>query len=107
MQIILKNPGQAVSDFSVSGNTVSVSDIAIDCAARQEDTAVTIEIRKNVGGAAEGGNGAYLAQIVIPSRQYSVTEVPAEEEGDTPNEIRTPIALDPNAVAVTLWPLAE
>lgn len=112
MQINLKQPGQPVADFSVSGAVVTVSGVAIDCATRQEDVAVTIEIRRNLGGPSEGGNGAYLAQIKIPSRRYEITQVPGEEgegeEGETaqPTELREPLPLDPNAVVVTLWPTA-
>jgi hypothetical protein len=108
MQIILKNPGQAISDFSVSGSVVTVSGVETDCAARQKDTAVTIEIRKSANGAREGGKGAYLAQISIPPRQYAAQETPLPgEDGEMPvGEVREPLPLDPNEVVVTLWPLA-
>lgn len=100
MQIHLKQPGQPVADFSIVGAEVTVSGITINCLDRQEDSSVIIEIRKNAGGAGEGGDGAYLAQIEIPARQY--IEIP----GDTEEEqmTREAVPLDPHAISVTLWP---
>lgn len=101
-QIILKTPGQPVADFSVSAATVIVAGIAIDCAERQRDTAVTIEIRNNGGTPAEGGDGAYVAQIAIPARCFEEHEIDDEEGNLT--VLRDALPLDPNAIEVTLWP---
>lgn len=106
MQIILKQDGQPVADFSVSGANVTVAGVAIDCAERQQDIAVSVEVRQNIGGPSEGGNGVYLAQIEIPARRYETVTVPAEGEDEQPTELREPLPLDPNAVVVTLWPTA-
>jgi len=106
MQIILKQDGQPVADFLVSGANVTVAGVAIDCAERQQDIAVSVEVRQNIGGPSEGGNGAYLAQIEIPARRYETVTVPAEGEDEQPTELREPLPLDPNAVVVTLWPTA-
>lgn len=106
MQIILKQDGQPVADFSVSGANVTVAGVAIDCAERQQDIAVSVEVRQNIGGPSEGGNGAYLAQIEIPARRYETVTVPAEGEDEQPTELREPLPLDPNAIVVTLWPTA-
>ncbi|WMC11778.1 hypothetical protein PU634_05265 [Oceanimonas pelagia] len=109
-QINLKQSGSPVADFAVSGNMVTVAGLSIDCAARQEDTAVTIEIRAHKGEVVEGGqDGAYLAHIHIPARTY--TEVPAEGgeeglDGEQPQSERVADPLDHNAVVVTLWPVA-
>lgn len=105
MQIQLMEPGQPVSDFSISGSVVTVGDVSIDCAARERDTAVMIEIRDNAGTITEGGDGAYVAQIQIPARRYEtqiVDPAPGDEGG--PSEVAEPVELDPNAVTVTLWP---
>lgn len=106
MQINLKQDGQPVADFSVSGANVTVAGVAIDCAARQQDITVTVEVRQNLGGPSEGGNGAYLAQIEIPARRYETNTIPAEGEDEQPTEVSEPLPLDPNAVVVTLWPTA-
>ncbi|MCL1962261.1 MAG: hypothetical protein FWG56_10955 [Desulfovibrionaceae bacterium] len=100
MQIHLKQPGQPVADFAVAGAVVTVAGVSIDCAARQQDTAVMIEIRANGGSAGEGGSGAYLAQIEIPARRRES----ATAQGDD-GQIGPP-PLDANAVSVTLWPTA-
>lgn len=101
-QIILKSPGQPVADFSVSGNKVVVSGFEVDCAQRQEDSALIIEVRQVGGEVVEGGTrGAYLAHIAIPPREYE-TEITGEgEEEETTQTIKP---LDHNAVVVTLWP---
>lgn len=98
-QIHLKAAGQPVADFAVSGAIVTVAGVAIDCAERQQDIAVTIEIRANQGGPSEGGDGAYLAQIAIPARRYDDIETDDGVQHE-------PQPLDPNAVEITLWPTA-
>ncbi len=101
-QIILKQPGQPVSDFSVSGSHVTVAGITVDCSQRQADASVCVEIRSNRGGPSEGGDGAYLAQIDIPARSY--TEIEQAGEDGKPTMVREPVAFDSNAVVITLWP---
>ncbi len=104
-QIILKQPGQPVADFSISGATVVVAGVSVDCVERQLDTAVTVEIRLTNGVAAEGDAGAYLAQIDIPARQYETLEI-SQEENAPVTHVRQPMPLDHDAVVVTLWPTA-
>lgn len=109
-RIVLKQPGQPVADFSFTGSVVIVAGVVIDCAARQGDAAVNIEVRADKAGTAtEGGNGAYLAQIAIPARRC-ITVAPVESvaagsmgQSDVPQDFAP---LDPNAVQVTLWPIA-
>lgn len=103
-QINLKQPGQPVADFSVSGGNVTVAGVTIDCEARQLDTAVTVEIRANKTGPGEGGNGAYLAQIEIPARRY--VDVEGKDKDGKPEITQAPVPLDPNAISITLWPTA-
>lgn len=101
-QIILKQPGQPVADFSVSGNKVTVSGLEIDCAQRQEDSAQVIEVRLHSGKVVEGGNaGSYLAHIAIPPREY---DEQFTGEGDEQESTQTIKPLDHNAVVITLWP---
>lgn len=96
-QILLKQPGQSVADFSVAGAVITISGIVIDCAKRQNDGTVNIEIRRNADGATEGGNGAYLAQIAIPARRYTKVEDDADVQ-------HVAVPLDPNAIEIILWP---
>lgn len=108
-QIILKQPGQPVADFAVVGTTVTVAGISVDCAARQLDVAVAVEIRRNTNGPSEGGNGAYLAQISIPARRYILVKAGSAENESVigqASSMQEPVPLDPNAVQVTLWPTA-
>ena len=109
-QINLIQSGQPVADFSVSGSLITVAGVTVDCGSRQLDVASVIEIRSFGGVAREGGDeGAYLAHIHIPAKVYLETEVPAESGDDeTATTIqRTPVAIDHNAVSVTLWPVTN
>lgn len=108
-QIILKQPGQPVADFAVAGTNVTVAGVSVDCAARQLDVAVAVEIRRNTSGPSEGGHGAYLAQITIPARRYTLaTAISVENDSvmGSSSATQEPVPLDPNAVQVTLWPTA-
>lgn len=108
-QIILKQPGQPVADFAFTGTTVTVAGVSVDCAHRQMDVAVAVEIRRNASGPGEGGNGAYLAQITIPARRYTLAQAlgAAGKDGDGPRFVmQEAVPLDLNAVQVTLWPTA-
>jgi len=112
MQIHLIHPGQPVADFAISGTTVTVAGLSIDCAARQQDVAIILEIRNHNGTVIEGDQGAYLAQIQIPARRYAEPENETfGDEGDDefigPQDAPaapTPEPLDTNAVIITLWP---
>lgn len=96
MILKLSVPGQPVCDFSVSGTVVTVSGYAVDCAQFYEAGERVIEVRKNAAGETViGGEGPYLATIVVPSRRYT--------DGENGQELAP---LDPNAVAITLWPAA-
>jgi len=105
-RITLIDPGQTVADFSVNGAVITVAGITTDCAERQQDAAVIVEIRERNGTVFEshGGNegGAFVAHINIPAKVYEQTTV----DGDGDEDAQTPAAqpLDPNAISVTLWP---
>lgn len=104
-QITLQSPGLPVADFSVSGSVITVSGISVDCVALQMDTPQTIEVRKNDKGPGIGGKGAYLAHVHIPARAYVEIESSTELDANgNPQIVREALPLDPNAIAVTLWP---
>lgn len=109
-RIETKQPGQAVADFSVNGHLITVSGVQVDCRAMQQDSERIVEVRQSGGSAHIGGDGAYLAHITIPAKVY--IEVPSEEgeegeEGEGGGVERVAQELDPNAVAITLWSLAN
>lgn len=95
--IKLKQPELPVAQFSFTGTTVTIEDVTIDCAAEQDDSKKTIEVRLNNGKATTGEEGAYLAVIEIPAKEYTAPSGEAES-------IAQAIPLDPNSVTVTLWP---
>ena len=106
-RIELKHPGQAVADFAVNGHHITVAGITVNCADLQQDTTQIIEVRQSADGRAHiGGDGAYLAHITIPARNYAETHAEARD-GQEPVLERVAVDLDANAIAVTLWPLAS
>lgn len=103
-QIILKQSGQSVTNFSFNENTVVVHGVVINCAERQLDIPVTLEIRTSPTlGAVEGGNGAYLAHINIPPKRYETVEY-VDSEGIL-TSMQEALSMDPNAIKITLWPV--
>jgi len=102
-QINMKQPGQVVSEFSVTSDVVTVAGVVIDCAARETDEAQIIEIRELDGIPHEGGDGAFLAQVEIPARRYIEEAGPLDADGH-PTTVTTPGAFDPNRIVLTLWP---
>lgn len=97
-QIFLKQQGQPTPDFSASGHLIVVEGLSVDCDELQKDTPQLIEVRSGPNGAMIGGNGAYLAQILIPARQYE------ERGGEDDEQERVALPIDHNAIEVTLWP---
>lgn len=103
MIIIEKNIGQKIP-YSVNTTKVTFDDdLTINLASREQDWPVHIDICYDedhalvIGAAAER---SYVAEIDIPARQYTETEV--EINGEIQIQ-RTSIALDMNTVTLTLW----
>lgn len=106
MQITLKEAGQRVANFAIDGARITVDGLLIDCAERQADVPVVVEVRKHAGTTVEGGkDGAYLAHIAIPARTYTENEVP-DVEGEEPTIERIADPINTDEIAVTLWPAA-
>lgn len=105
--ITLQNPNQPVADFSVSGAVITIAGTVIDCAARQADDQVLLNVAKDKSGAVKinpARGGTCLAIIRIPAKQYQdVPGAPDPQTGD-PIMVRTEIPLDPNTISVELWP---
>lgn len=101
-RIELKQPGQAVADFSVNGHRITIAGVLVDCEVLQRDSTQIIEVRQSAQGTHIGGEGAYLAHIEIPAKAYDEFVV---DEGDSAERVAQ--SLDANAITVTLWPLAN
>lgn len=104
-RIELKQPGQAVADFSVDGHRITIAGVLVDCLALWKDSQQIIEVRQSEAGAHIGGEGAYLAHITIPAKSY--VEVPSEDTEGSQTGMRELLDLDVNAIEVVLWPLAH
>lgn len=99
-------PAQPVAAFGVDGANVTVAGITVDCAAEQQDAAVTVDIRYNAGAIERGGDGAYVAIIGIPAREYTNQPGAIDPETGAPRIERVALPIDPNAIVITLWPAA-
>lgn len=99
MIIIEKNEGSKLP-YSVNTSKVTFDDdLTIKLASREQDWPVHIDVcfdadRALVIGAAAGR--AYVAEIDIPAKQYTETEVDGEIQ-------LTPVPLDMDTVTLTLW----
>lgn len=87
-------------DLSISGSIVTVAGYEVDCEARQEDSAVIIDLRLGEKGVTEKGGSYQIASIHIPPAEYDEIDEGTEEE-QAVSLIKKP--LDANAVLVTLW----
>lgn len=103
MIIIEKNEGAKIP-YATTGTKVSFDDdLTIKLSSREQDWPVHIDVCYDedhalVIGAAAGR--VYVAEIDIPERQYTETEV--EVDGEMEIE-RTPVALNMDTVRLTLW----
>jgi len=104
-RIMMIEPGAPAPEFSVTGTMVTVEGVVVDCAAAQQDSAVTVEVRNNNGVVEIGGDGPYLATIRIPARRY-VDEATSETDPQTgaPVMVKVAQSLGVNDFEVTLWP---
>ena len=120
---VIQNGSGPWPEYAEAGTVVSVtchgSTVEIDCAARQMDSRVTIDLVHGAGGALEEGvasGESYVATLEIPPAKYKEPELleapePEEdEEGEmaferesTPRE-RLPLTdADMVAVILRLW----
>lgn len=72
-------------EFFENGTVLSHGDDVLDCAAKQEDSQVTIDVCLNPAGelrfGADGDAEAYVANVIIPARQYR-EQVLRDENGN-------------------------
>jgi hypothetical protein len=98
-------------DFFLDKNTITFADqLTIDLEAEEKDDGVNIPICSNGIDYHRTlhNDCAYVAQIIIPPRRYSIDyeEVDNEETGEVDlKETSTPIAFDVENVTLELWPI--
>ena len=98
MHVVEKNEGPKIP-YEVFGKKICFDDdLTINLVKREEDWAVHIDVcydrdKNLVIGTAAGR--AYVAEIDIPAREYTVPETEEDE--------REPIPLDMDKVTLTLW----
>ena len=103
--ITLIQPGARVAPFAVSDDALTIGGVTVRFAEAQQDTAAEIAVRHDATGFRLDGDGAIVAIVRIPARQY--VEAPAEDTmSGEPATTREALPLDPNAVSVELWPFA-
>jgi len=104
-------------EFFENGTVLSHGDNVLDCAAQQEDSQVTVDVCLDPAGELKfgaGGNAeAYVANVIIPAKQYKTqTAVDGEgnpilnEEGAEQIE-QVALPLDMGQVIGNLWTLPE
>ncbi len=98
-------PGAPVAPVTIGAAAIQVGDITIDYAAEQRDEATQIVIRHYQGAfVRDGEEGAIVAIVRIPPRQYSEQPGEADPMTGEPGVERVAQPLDVNAVSIELWP---
>lgn len=103
MRYTLMGPGPHV-DLGISGTTAVVGgQVTIDCAARQRDHQVVIDVRDTNGVLAEGAGNAFVCSFIIPPKTYIETESSETGADGQPLVVRQPVPLEGDAIEARLW----
>lgn len=103
--IHLTQPGARVAPFAVTDAALTIGDVVVTFADEQQDTSAEVVIRYSAAGFAVGSDdGAIVAVVRIPARQYVETEGGADPVSGEPVSTREALPLDTNAVTIELWP---
>lgn len=100
-------------EFFRNGTVLSHDEHIIDCAALQGDSQVTVDVCMDPAGnltlGAGGISSAYVAQVIIPAKQYQEQVVRDKDGNPVPGEDgseqieRVAIPLDMDQVIANLW----
>lgn len=113
---VIKEPknGKNFVEYSIRGTKISFNDgeISADLQKKERDDEVKLDVCMDfVGGLIFGANGAklYVAQIVIPARQYIDTEIdnpdykPEDESSQEKITQHEPVPFSMDNVELTLF----
>jgi hypothetical protein len=107
---------KSFSDYSLDGNILTISGVAIDLAAEEGEQEIRITLGCCNGMVHRGLMPCctYVADVIIPPRRYetAVIESSTDINGGDTDEATThtksvPIPLDPESVVLRLWPVAD
>lgn len=105
--ITMIQPGARVAPFAVDDARLVIGEAEVAFADAQDDTATEVVIRHADGRFVIGGDdGAIVAIVRIPARQYVETEGGADPMSGEPASTSEALPLDTNAVTIELWPFA-
>ena len=105
--ITIIQPGARVAPFTVTDAALTIGDVVVAFADEQQDTSAEVVIRHSAAGFTVGSDdGAIVAVVRIPARQYVETEGGTDPMSGEPTVARVSEPLDANAVSVELWPFA-
>jgi hypothetical protein len=94
--------------YRFSDGILTVGGIAIDLQAEQEEQEVIITFSLSEGEVKRGmsAGGAYVAEVIIPPKNYELVEVASGKEGEKETQTeRVAVPLDFDTVCITLWPI--
>jgi hypothetical protein len=104
-------------EFFKNGTVLSRGDDVLDCAARQGDSQAIIDVCMNPAGGlkfgADGDAEAYVANVIIPARQYKTQTVvdgagsPVLNEDGSEQLEQVVLPLDMGQVVGNLWTIPE
>lgn len=98
-----KNVGPKI-DYAVTGTKITFRDeLTLDLEKYERDFPVNLDICENRDGILYMGlSDYYVAQLVIPAREYDFIADGVDEEGN-PKEVPMPVPFDVDKVTLTLW----
>ena len=106
--VVEKNEGPKIA-YEVSGTKIffGEDELMVNLKSRERDEAVTLDICKDTqDGLTVGVNTEsreYVAQIVIPAREYEMVDTGEKDEYGNPTVERNPMAFDMKRCTLILW----
>lgn len=95
------------ANYSLKGNVLTVGDVSIDLQEKQRTTERVIDIclDNQLETMREGLGAWYVANIIIPPKQYSLQSSGEQDEDGNDQMIEIELPVNPSQVELRLWGL--
>jgi hypothetical protein len=108
---------KSFNDFSLDGNILTISGIAVDLAAEEGDQETIITFGSSNGKVHRGlmPSCAYIADVIIPPRRYETIVLGDGGEENSgggagtpgPKTETIPAPFNPDSITLRLWPVVD
>lgn len=105
--IITSASGGQKANYSLNGTVLTVGDVSIDLQERQKDVQKVIDIclDNQLETMREGLGAWYVANIIIPPKQYTIQPSGEKDENDNDIMKEVEMPIDTSQVELRLWGL--